>query len=1549
MLDNSEFNSPVSPNDELRDLNREDELQNIQPPFDDHYLWAIEPEKVSENINNKKISDKLKRTVQFIEKVSDYSEFNKEILYRYYNDVKYNIKKAISMVNNEPMFYEKLMQLKNYLNTLDINEDGTSLYMATDGVVENELTSTFNVEDLKNIKSYKGRIFYLKNKLQLLGQGSSRIVFKIDNQKVIKVAKNSKGIGQNFLEAEIGQDNFFIEVVAKVYDYDLDFVWIISEYASKFSEAEFKKIEGYDFKTFGLYLTSEKYGHNWEQQVTPEEHDAFIYPKSPNSFATNIKQLMRDYNMPVGDLVVKSSYGISTKNRECAVILIDYGIDEDVYKSYYSKIKEQILREMMMYLKDEQPIDERKLSYMPNSSSVEVKQNCRLAGKSDRTSDACNQGDIKNLNLRPIRENSDADYKKWKRDNVTYRGISEDSVDGENGGMAMLGQGLYSVPASNKAMARKYGKLVMLVNAKPKNPKIFNTLNDWEIWFQYNVVFPISKAKGKDYPDGRDVNSISEEMMKRGYDGVVIKGREIVNYKPEDVRYYYNERQLEMHYDFYVAPNKNNINEANGDGNKMKKTVLTNFLNKLEAYQSNYYDNIDKNDLVNAWRILHLKAKEYIKPNPKELNNLYRGADEVLSKKAVSFTSNKNYAKLSGTYVLPFSELQSYEGLISKKRVNKLIDGFKIDFSISDHEGEVIVLNPVWKKFDIEKYRVSELVEDLSYMHVDNAAPEQDKYMMGLEESMTNRIIKNVIGYHGTDSEFDINKVGENTGNYGHYGYGIYFSDDEREAKTYGNIVKKYNLTITNPFTGTDDEYLKLKDMGWNVGDYGKTNIKFTELINDTKDQEVKYFMVCLLKYKNNAWEEFWKKYPNNKNDYLNDLYNLYEMSDASGHDDGVNETAIQMILDNLNSVGIKLNPEYNFGFLYKTPLHYITNTGEYGKQLTNDLKKLGYDSVIYGSEIVIFDPKNIKFINYVTPIQDKYMMELKEGDNRNEMVYWHGGNLDDYSETIAQRNGRYEFGAGLYMTTSYEVVKKYTKGSRKLYKITVERGVDINDAFIDLEKALNFINTYVLTAKRKSIIEYLSKYIEDGKVPANIFNNLILNHKAIPSTKTKELRNFLIINGIDYEIVDNAFGFGEKMMVLYNMKKIKDVKRITSKDKIDNYNLLDESISDIVNLSFKQEIENIGGKLYSVGGAVRDKFLGKESKDLDVLITGVSFDQLEKLLSKYGRVDAVGKSFGILKFKPQGSSEEIDIAIPRTEKATGEGGHKGFEVTSDHALPIEKDLERRDFTINAIAKDAAGNVIDPYGGQEDLKNKIIRIVNPQAFSDDPLRMLRAVQFAARFDFTIEPKTEQLIKSNSSRIKEIPAERILTELDKIVKKGDVLYGADLLRETGLYVQIFGSKSPVGFEDHWDLDAWNNVKTMGEYIYLLAFPVQENPAEFYKKALKGDIPTYKEILALHTGFKNVSENPIKNRVVAHNMYTIYPESLNSKILPKPLLIAANELNSGKYPKGFKELAVTGNDLINKGLFGKELGDKLKKMLLSVYSDAAKNYRNELLNF
>lgn len=405
-----------------------------------------------------------------------------------------------------------------------------------------------------------------------------------------------------------------------------------------------------------------------------------------------------------------------------------------------------------------------------------------------------------------------------------------------------------------------------------------------------------------------------------------------------------------------------------------------------------------------------------------------------------------------------------------------------------------------------------------------------------------------------------------------------------------------------------------------------------------------------------------------------------------------------------------------------------------------------------------------------------------------------------------------------------------------------------------------------------------------------------------------------------------------------------KFIERHFSKEPI-NENVMEEGngIMGLQELPFKNEIYKMGGKIYSVGGAVRDEFLGKKSKDLDILITGIPMDKLSQIMSNYGKVDAVGKSFGILKFKPEGANEEIDVAIPRTEVPTGAGGHKGFDVKSDHALPIEKDLQRRDFTINAIAKDIQGNIIDPFGGQQDLQNRIIRVVNPKAFADDPLRMLRAVQFASRFNFDIEPKTLRMIKENAHRIKEIPPERILTEFEKIIKKGDILTGVEELVKTNLFNNIFGfdpNKSNFGRSD------FNDVKTMGEFIYLLTRSI-DNPAEFYKNKLKGDVDTFKEIKGLMIGMNDKQENPLKNRSTAFNINAISSKALNSGILPPPIKRAAAEFKIGKYPKTIKDLEVDGNDLKRFGLEGAEIGNKLKWLLINVYADNVRNSKEELL--
>ena len=134
--------------------------------------------------------------------------------------------------------------------------------------------------------------------------------------------------------------------------------------------------------------------------------------------------------------------------------------------------------------------------------------------------------------------------------------------------------------------------------------------------------------------------------------------------------------------------------------------------------------------------------------------------------------------------------------------------------------------------------------------------------------------------------------------------------------------------------------------------------------------------------------------------------------------------------------------------------------------------------------------------------------------------------------------------------------------------------------------------------------------------------------------------------------------------------------------------------------LPFHDQVIEAGGEIYAVGGVVRDELMGRDFKDLDILVRLIEPSTLIDLLKQCGRVDEVGKSFGVIKFKEDGK-EEVDIALPRTEKKMVDGeGHKAFEVMVDHKLSIKKDLARRDFTINAIAVISDGLVVDPYNGR---------------------------------------------------------------------------------------------------------------------------------------------------------------------------------------------------------------------------------------------------------
>ena len=190
------------------------------------------------------------------------------------------------------------------------------------------------------------------------------------------------------------------------------------------------------------------------------------------------------------------------------------------------------------------------------------------------------------------------------------------------------------------------------------------------------------------------------------------------------------------------------------------------------------------------------------------------------------------------------------------------------------------------------------------------------------------------------------------------------------------------------------------------------------------------------------------------------------------------------------------------------------------------------------------------------------------------------------------------------------------------------------------------------------------------------------------------------------------------------------------------------------------------GGVCYYVGGYVRDALLGIENKDIDMEVHGVSPSVLEDILKDFGEVITIGASFGIYNLK--GCS--LDIAMPRKETARGTG-HRDFDVVVDPFIGTEKAALRRDFTINAMMQNVlTGEITDHFGGRADLEKGVIRHVNDSSFAEDPLRVLRAAQFAARFDFEIAEETVALCSAMD--LTALSKERIETELEKALLKAD---------------------------------------------------------------------------------------------------------------------------------------------------------------------------------
>ena len=228
------------------------------------------------------------------------------------------------------------------------------------------------------------------------------------------------------------------------------------------------------------------------------------------------------------------------------------------------------------------------------------------------------------------------------------------------------------------------------------------------------------------------------------------------------------------------------------------------------------------------------------------------------------------------------------------------------------------------------------------------------------------------------------------------------------------------------------------------------------------------------------------------------------------------------------------------------------------------------------------------------------------------------------------------------------------------------------------------------------------------------------------------------------------------------------------------------------------------------VGGCVRDELMGLEPKDWDLEIYGIAPEELKRILETFGDVNAVGEAFTVYKL-----GSHLDVSIPRRDRKTGRG-HRGFVVEGDPSMSFDEASSRRDFTINAILKDPlTAEIVDPFNGREDIERKVIRHVANETFAEDSLRVLRAAQFASRFEFDIAPETVEICKTID--VTDLPRERIWGELEKLLLRSQQpSIGLKWLYDLGVVDQIFPElKSLVGVrqEPEWHPEGDVDVHTL----------------------------------------------------------------------------------------------------------------------------------------
>ncbi len=266
---------------------------------------------------------------------------------------------------------------------------------------------------------------------------------------------------------------------------------------------------------------------------------------------------------------------------------------------------------------------------------------------------------------------------------------------------------------------------------------------------------------------------------------------------------------------------------------------------------------------------------------------------------------------------------------------------------------------------------------------------------------------------------------------------------------------------------------------------------------------------------------------------------------------------------------------------------------------------------------------------------------------------------------------------------------------------------------------------------------------------------------------------------------------------------------------------------------ALSRAVRDAGGRALLVGGCVRDLLMNTQPKDWDVEVYDVEPAKLRALLDQFGPVNVVGEAFTVYKLGP-----DLDVSLPRRERKSGRG-HRAFVIEGDPSMTIEEATRRRDFTINAILEDPlTGEIIDPFGGQKHIHEKILKAVSAETFSEDSLRVLRAAQLAARFEFDIDEGTVALCRAID--LTDLPSERIWGEVEKLLMRARrPSVGLGWLRKLGAIDQLFpeiASLIDVPQDPEWHprlkIRSLDGYDVRSQVIALVRDHLK--PGEFFKK-------------------------------------------------------------------------------------------------------------------